>query len=90
MTLGISDVWAGQAIARVTAEVKASAFPAHVTLCPSFSSTHKAAIRKCRAVAEEFGLLGGSLDERSLTRSLLKQVSSHETALTTSCFLGQG
>ena len=43
-----------------------------------------------RAVAEDFGLLGGSLDERSLTRSLLKQVSSHETALTTSCFLGQG
>lgn len=42
------------------------------------------------AVNKDFNSFGKSLDERSLLKSVVEKVSTHETALNTSCFLGNG
>ena len=43
-----------------------------------------------QAVLKDFEFFGEGLDERSLTKKVLRQVSSHSTALNSSCFLGNG
>ncbi|RPG22818.1 MAG: aminotransferase class V-fold PLP-dependent enzyme [Oceanospirillales bacterium TMED33] len=43
-----------------------------------------------QAVLKDFEFFGEGLDERSLTKKVLRQVSGHSTALNSSCFLGNG